>query len=199
MLGDDGLVVGEAETLLEDVYEHGVECERAAFEDDGRVHIDALRKAAERLLRDGMEGRQGQVIARCPLVEQRLDVGFRVHAAAAGDVVDRASAAGGFVELLDGDVEDRGDLVDEGARAAGAAAVHSHVGDIERAGGFADAEEDHLGVLAAEFDGAARARVKRLDGAGVGDDLLHERHAELVGDRRRAGAGERKPNVGLRE
>ena len=60
-----------------------------------------------------MEGRQGQVVAGCPLIEQGLDVGFGVYAAATGDVVDRASAAGGGIELLDGQVEHRGDFVDE--------------------------------------------------------------------------------------
>lgn len=49
-----------------------------------------------------MEGRQGQVVAGCPLIEQGLDVGFGVYAAATGDVVGRASAAGGGIELLDG-------------------------------------------------------------------------------------------------
>ena len=199
MLGDDGLVVGEVEALLENAYQRGVERKRAAFEDDGRAHVDALRQAAERLLGDGVEGGQGQVVAGCPLVEQGLDVGFGVYAAATGDVVDRASAAGGGIELLDGQVEHRGDFVDERARAARAAAVHAHIGYVERAGGLVGAEEDHLGVLAAKLDSAARTRVERLDGAGVGDDLLHERHAELVGDGRRAGAGERKPDAGPRE
>ena len=113
--------------------------------------------------------------------------------------MDGAPAAGGFVEPLDGQVEHRGDFVDEGARAARAAAVHAHVGDVERAGGFVGAEEDHLGVLTAELDGATRARVERLDGAGVGDDFLHERDAELVGDGRRAGAGERDAQGRLRK
>ena len=199
VIGDDGLVVGEVEALLENAYQRGVERERAAFEDDGRAHVDALCQAAERLLGDGMEGRQGQVVAGCPLIEQGLDVGFGVYAAATGDVVDRASAAGGGIEPLDGQVEHRGDFVDERARAARAAAVHAHIGDVERAGGLVGAEEDHLGVLAAKLDSAARTRVERLDSAGVGDDLLHERHAKLVGDGRRAGAGERKPDAGPRE
>lgn len=77
--------------------------------------------------------------------------------------------------------------------------VHAHVGDVERTGGFVDAEEDHLRVLTAELDGAAGARIELLDGAGVCDDFLQKRHVKCAGQGRRARPGKRKAHASLRK
>ena len=174
MLGHDGLLVGEAQALLEDAHEHGVERARAALEDDRGLELAALCQAADGLLGDGMEARKCQVFPGHTAVEQGLDVGLGVYAAAPRDVVDAGAALGERVEVAGLRVEKRGDLVDEGAGAACARAVHAHVRDagFARLGVFL--EEDDLSVLAAQLNGAAYLRVEFADGDGVGHDLLHE-------------------------
>ena len=111
-----------------------------------------------------MESRQRQVFFGNALVEQGLDVGLGVDAAAAGDVVDAGAGLRALVELLHWDTQQVRDLIDEGARAAGAAAVHAHVA---YGGGvllLIGSEEDHLRILAAELDGCACRGVELADG-----------------------------------
>ena len=182
MLGQDRLVVCEPQPFDEHAHERGVERERSALEHDGRLHGKALCKASERLLGYGVKRRERQILACRPLVEQGLDVGFGVHAAASRDVVDRRALGGQRVELLHGDFEDGGHLVEERARAARAAAVHAHVDGFELAGAFVRAEEHHLGVLAAQLDGATRLGMQPLHGCGARHHLLDERHAQPFGD-----------------
>ena len=57
VVGHDGLVGGKAEAFGEHVDERGIEREWSALENDGRLNVDTLRKAAERLLGDGVECR----------------------------------------------------------------------------------------------------------------------------------------------
>ena len=181
MLGHDGLLVGEAQALLENAHEHGVERARAALEDDWRLELTALCQAADGLLGDGMEARKCQVFLGHAAIEQGLDVGLGVHAAAARDVVDAGAALGERVEVAGLRVEKRGDLVDESACAACARAVHAHVRDASLARLGVLLEEDNLGVLTAQLDGTAYLRVEFADGDGVGHDLLHEGQVELLG------------------
>ena len=95
--------------------------------------------------------------------------------------MDAGAALGERVEVTGLRVEKRGDLVDEGAGTACARAVHAHVRDagLARLGVFL--EEDDLGVLAAQLNGAAYLGVEFADGDGVGHDLLHEGQVELLG------------------
>ena len=65
-------------------------------------------------------------------------------------------------------------MVDERARAARADAVHALLRRV--------AEIRDLRVLAAELDDGVRLRDELLDGCGAGDDLLHERQADALGD-----------------
>ena len=181
MLGHDGLLVGEAQALLEDAHEHGVERARAALEDDRGLELTALRQAADGLLGDGMEARKCQVFLGHTAVEQGLDVGLGVYAAATGNVVDAGAALGERVEVAGLRVEKRGDLVDKGAGATCARAVHTHVRDAGLACFGVLLEEDDLGVLTAQLNGAAHLGVEFADGDGVGHDLLHEGQVELLG------------------
>src|SRR5699024_166397 len=73
-----------------------------------------------------------------------------------------------------------GDLVDEGAGAAGAAAVHPHIGGGQGAV-LLLAEEDDLGVLAAQLHGGAGGGVEGPDGGAVGHHLLDIAGPHLVG------------------
>ena len=146
------------------------------------MDVEALRQAADRLLCDGMKRRQCQVLLRNSLVEQGLDVGLRVNATAARYLVDRLPARGELVELLDRHLQKRSHLVDEGARAAGARAVHAHVAHGGGTRFLVAIEEHHLRVLAAELDRAAHVLVVAAHGKRVRNDFLHEGHAEDVGD-----------------
>ena len=115
------------------------------------------------------------------LVEQRLDVGLGEHAAARGDGVDFGLVRGKIVHLGGGQLQKRGHLVDEGAGAARAAAVHAH---LHVAG-----DEQDLRILAAQLDHHVGAGQQALDGDARGVDLLHERDAHALGKAhaRRAG------------
>ena len=73
-------------------------------------------------------------------------------------------------------------LVDEGAGAARAGAVHALLG-----GGV---EVGDLGVLAAELDDDVGVGVLRLDGLGLGDDLLDEGQVHDLGEGEAGGAGD---------
>ena len=75
-------------------------------------------------------------------------------------------------------------MVDERARAARADAVHALLRRV--------AEIRDLRVLAAELDDGVRLRDELLDGCGTGDDLLHERQADALGDAHARGARERE-------
>ena len=119
-----------------------------------------------------------------------LSNGFGVHAAAARDAVQRGAAAREFVELLDGHVEHGGDFIHEGAGAAGARAVHAHVGYGHGARLLVGLEEDHLGVLAAQLDGAARLWVVCLDGKRVRNHFLNVGNVEDARDGGAARSGD---------
>ena len=143
-----------------------------------------------------MEGRQGQVLLGDALVEEGLDVCLGVDAAAARYVVDASALGGARVELLHGDVKQLGYLVDEGAGAARAAAVHAHVAHGDGAACAVAREEDHLGVLAAQLYGGAGLGVEAPDGDGVGNDLLDEGDAQGLRDGRGARAGDGAAHLG---
>ena len=143
-----------------------------------------------------MEGGKGDVRALRPLDQQRLDIGLGEHAAPAGDAVDGLALSGQLLELVGGDAEQGGDLVDEGTGATGAAAVHAHIGGLEAAGGLVKVEENHLGVLAAQLHGGADGGVQGPDGGGVGHHLLDIVGAQGGSDGPSAGAAHSHPEPG---
>ena len=179
---DEDLVLGQTQTLGKNPHQHRVEGQGSALEHHGAGDLQPLGQAADGLFGDGVEGRQGQVRLGHPLVEQGLNVGFGVDAAPAGDIIDTAALFRQGVELLHRDLEQRGNLVDEGAGAAGAAAVHPHVGHGAGTGGRVGLEKDHLGVLAAQLDGAAHLLVAAAQSGGVGRHLLGEGQVQRFGD-----------------
>ena len=139
-----------------------------------------------------MKRRKRQVGGRNALVEQRLDIGLCVHAAAARDLVDGRSPACELLELarFGADPHELCHLVDKCTGTACARAVHAHVGNLD-VSLIVGAEEDHLGVLAAQLDGAARLRIEPADRERVGDHLLNVRGAQRGRDIARTRAGHR--------
>ena len=172
VLWPDDVRLFQVQPLREHPHQGGVEGQGAALEDDGGRQLQALGQPADGLLGDGVEGGQGDVGPLRPLDQQRLDVCLGEHAAPAGDAVHRLPLLRQLLKLVRRHVQQGGDLVDEGAGAAGAAAVHPHIGGLELSGGLVIVEEDHLGVLTAQFHGGADLRVQGPDGGGVGHHLL---------------------------
>ncbi len=82
VLGDDDVLPAQLQALGEHLYKARVEGERPALEHDGRLDLQALRQPADGLFCYGVETGKRDVLLRHALVQQRLDVGFRVHAAA---------------------------------------------------------------------------------------------------------------------
>ena len=198
-IGHDGLGVRRADDVAffqaqafgERVDKARAERERAAFEDHRCGDVGALGKTANGLLGDSVEQRPGDVLFRDALVQEGLDVRFRVDAAAAGDVVEGACLLGKAVEAFHRHAQKGGDFVHEGARASSAGAVHAHVGDGGRARRFVGAEEDDLRVLTAELDGGAGGGVQLLQCKRVRHHFLDVGQAERIGDGARAGSAER--------
>ena len=137
-----------------------------------------------------MEGGERQVFFGNALIQKGLDIRFGIDAASAGDVIDRFSPIRRPVQLLHGNAQDGGNLVQKGARAAGAASVHPHIRHFKLSGLRILSEKQNLGVLAAQLDGGIQIPVQLPDGDGIGNHLLHIGQAEPVGKRLCAGAGE---------
>ena len=87
-----------------------------------------------------------------------------------------------FVQLFHGDIEQRGHLVDKGAGAACAAAVHAFI--------HAAAEEDDLRVLSAQFHDDIRFRFQDLHHLTGSEDFLYERQACRFGKAQSGTAGD---------
>ena len=182
--------LGELQVLEEHVPELGQEGEGAAAEEYRRLHIDAAGEGAQDLQADGVEDGQRDIGLADVAGQQVLDVGLGEDAAARRDGIDVLGFLGQGVQLGGVDVQQAGGLVDEGAGAARAVAVHADVGHP------ALVEEDHLAVLAPDVNEGAGLREGLLDERGGGDDLLHEgeapklgvAHAHAAGDGHAAGA-----------
>ena len=138
-----------------------------------------------------MEDGSGDVLGTGAFVEQRLHVGLGKNAAAAGDGIDGGGVGREFVKAAGVGVQQSGHLVDEGARAAGAGAVHALLDSV--------VEVDDLGVLAAQFDGNIGGRDEGLDGTLAGDDLLDKLQVEPLGQQQAARAGNGAGHLGRRQ
>lgn len=115
--------------LPEHADQRGVVGERTALEDYRRLDVDTLGQTADRLAGDRVKRRKRQVGGRNALVEQRLDIGLCVHAAAARDLVDGRSPTCELLELarFGADPHELCHLVDKCTGTACARAVHAHV------------------------------------------------------------------------
>ena len=162
----------QIQPLRKHPHQRGVEGQRAALKDDGGHQLQPLGQAADGLLGDGVEGGERDIRPLRPLDQQGLDVRLGKHAAAAGDAVNSLPAGGQLLELVRWHVQQRGDLVNKRAGASGAAAVHPHVGGLELSTGLVIVEEDHLGILSAQFHCGADLRVLGPDCRRVGHHLL---------------------------
>ena len=173
VLGHDTVLLVQIEREVEAVAQLGEILQRAAQEGDVAADGTAARQARDGLGHDGLEDGGGHVFGAGTLVEQRLDVGLGKNAAAAGDGIDGGGVGREFVKAASVGVQQSGHLVDEGARAAGAGAVHALLDAV--------VEVDDFGVLAAQLDGNIGGRDEGLDGTLAGDDLLDKLQVEPLG------------------
>ena len=190
VLRPDDILFPQVQPLREHPHQRGVEGQGAALENDGGRQLQPLGQTADGLLGDGVERGQGDVGPLRPLDQQGLDVRLGEHAAPTGDAVDGLPLGGQLLELVRRHVQQGGDLVDERAGAAGAAAVHPHVGGLELSGGLVIVEKDHLGVLSAQLHGGADLGVQGPDGGSIGYHLLDVAGPQSGGDGPPAGAAD---------
>ena len=182
VLGEHGVVGVQLQGLHEPLPQAHEEVEGAAQEDDLALELPALGEAGHRLIHHGLEDRGRHVLLPAALVEDGLDVALGKDAAAGGDGVDLLVAQAQLVQLVHRHVHEGGHLVDEGAGAAGAGAVHSF---LQRS-----AEEDDLGILAAQLNDSVGVGNICIDGGGGGVDLLDKVDARGVGHAQAGRAGD---------
>ena len=182
VLGEDGVRLVQLQSLYKALPQAHEEVEGAAQEDDLALQLPALSQAGHRLVHHRLEDGGGHVLFPPTLVQDGLNVALGEHAAAGGDGVDLLVLQRQFIQLVDGDVHQGGHLVDEGAGAAGAGAVHSF---LQRS-----AEEDDLGILAAQLDDSVGVGDICIHRSGGGVDLLDKVDARGVGHAQAGRAGD---------
>ena len=157
--------------------------ERSAEVDNLSLDLSALRQSRDGLTDDRLENALRDVALARSLIQERLYIGFREHAAARRDRVGLFVLLREVVQLLERDVEQRRHLVDERARTACAGAVHAYLETVR--------EKQNFRVLTAKLDdnvGTGNKGVRR-DARRV--HLLHKvdaailRHAHACGTRKR--------------
>ena len=142
----------------------------------------AAGKARDGLVHHRLKDGGGQIGTGRALVDEGLDVGLGEHAAPGGDGIQLLVVRRRVVKALGVGLQQGGHLVDEGAGAAGAHAVHP----LLKAAG----EIDDLGILAAQFDGHIRPGIALLQRRGYRHHLLHEGNVQRPAQIDGAGAGD---------
>ena len=191
VLGHDTVLLVQIEREVEAVTQLGEILQRAAQEGDVAADGTAARQARDGLGHDGLEDGGRHVLGAGAFVKQRLHVSLGKDAAAAGDGIDGGGVGRELVEAARVGVQQGCHLVDEGARAAGAGAVHTLLDTVVKV--------DDLGVLAAQLDGDIGGRDKGLDGALAGNDLLDKLQVEPLGQQQAARAGNGAGHLGRRQ
>ena len=182
VLGHDDGLVGQFQRLVEALAQFGQVLQRTA--EEGHVSPDgpAAGEAGDGLGHHRLEDGGGDVLLARALVQKRLHIGLGEHAAAARDGIDGLMIGRQLVQAAGVGVQKGRHLVDEGARAAGAGAVHALLDAV--------VEVDDLRVLAAQLDGHVGLRDERLHRRLRRDDLLHEGHVEPLGQKQAARSGD---------
>ena len=182
VFGEDGVRLVQLQSLHKALPQAHEEVEGAAQEDDLALELPALGEAGHRLVHHRLEDGGGHVLFPAALVQNGLDVALGEYAAAGGDGVDLLVLQRQLIQLVHRDVHQGGHLVDEGAGAAGTGAVHSF---LQRS-----AEEDDLGILAAQLNDSVGVGDVCIHRSGGGVDLLDKVDARGVGHAQAGRAGD---------
>ena len=177
---DQNILVLEFQFFTESLDQSRMEAQRTALKNDGRRHGETLCKAADGLLGNGMQSRQGDVFLAYALIQQRLDIGLGIDAAAPGDVIELCAAFRQRLVILGLYLQQRRYLIDEGPGSSRTASVHAHIRDFQSSRLSAPAEKNDLRVLAAQFNGRSCGRIIFHDSKRVGHNLLHKGHAGRI-------------------
>ena len=173
MLRSDHVLRSQLQSPDKSVFKLRQEMKRTAQESYVAPDRLAAGQAADGLIDHSLEDGGRQILLGCPVVDQRLYIGFCKDTAAGGDGVDGLIMGRVLVKAGRVGLQKSGHLVDEGAGAAGADTVHSL---LDAAG-----EVDDLGVLAAQLDGYVGLRRIVLQRGGHGDYLLNEGNLQKTG------------------
>ena len=181
VLGENGVLLIQFQGLHKPLPQAHEEVEGAAQKDDLALQLPALGEAGHRLVHHRLEDGGGHVLLPPALVQDGLDVALGKHSAAGGDGVDLLMLQREGVQLIHRHVHQGCHLVDEGAGAAGAGAVHPLLQGA--------AEEDDLGVLAPQLDDRVGPRYVGVHRRGGGVHLLNKVDPGGVGHSQSGGAG----------
>ena len=176
-----GLFV-QPQGLPEAAAQTGAVIEGPAQKEHVALDAAALSQAGDGLIHHRLIDAGRHVGLDRALIEQGLHVAFGEHAAAGGHGIEAGSLKARLIHLVHGHVQQHGHLVDEGAGAAGAGAVHALI--------RAAAEKDDLGVLAAQLDGHVGLGPQPRHRPARGVDLLHEGQARPFGQAQSRGTGQ---------
>ena len=151
-------------------------------------------KNAQVLQNDGFKKGSHQLVRRSSHFLQTIDVGFREHAAFACNLVQLDSVIALIAQFEGRNFQLGIDLVDDGARAAGALVIHR--GNLLLAPSLLVIFEDNdLGILATELNNGIHLRVQFFHRQGDGCYLLNKFRADLVRNRAAIRAGHKHARV----
>ena len=180
VLGQDDVLFVQAERDVKTLAQLGQVLQRAAQESHMAANGSAACQTGNGLRDDGLENGRSDVVPVGAFVQQRLNVGFRKHAAARCDGVNGGVFLGHFVQAAGIGVQKGGHLIDERACTAGTLTVHALFDGL--------IEINDLRVLAAKFDGNVGFRNEGLNRGFRRDDFLNEFDAKPLGQQQAARA-----------
>ena len=192
ILRDDGVLLVELQRADVGGAELVEEVQRTAEEADVSPDRLTAGKTGDGLITDGLEDRRGEVLLCRTLVDQRLDISLCEDAAAGRDRINRLIVLCVLIEAGGVCLQKIRHLINEGAGAAGADAVHPLL-DVSIF------KINDLGVLTAELDRDVCLRAASLNRGGDGDDLLYERDSEMRRKRQSARTGDGRRDLEIAE
>ena len=173
VLRENGMVLVQLQRLHKALPQAGEEVERTAQEDNLPLQLPPLGEAGHSLIHHGLKNRGRHILLAPALVQDRLDIALGKNATAGGDGVYFFVLQGEFIQFGDGHIHQGGHLIDEGAGSAGTGAVHPLLQGA--------AEENNLGVLAAQLNNGVGVRYVGINGGGGGVHLLHKVDTRRLG------------------
>ncbi len=197
VLGDDEVGLVETEDVAHGLHDARVG-RHAALEGDRGLDRRRGADSALEVAREGVAEAGDDVVDRRRLLLEVDHVRLGEDRAAARHSRRVLAAKGEAAEVLDGEAEAVSLLVEERARTGGAHRVHREVGDLGVAGSVV-AEEEELGVLAADLENGADLGVQKTGRCGLGDDLIDEVAAKETSDNAATGTRGGKAHDGVAE